>query len=76
MIYKTMSQWNAPSVKAALQRLHHHLKLGTQRLWRCVDRGPINQKEGDRKVYKVFVTYSTQVPLMLQQPTSNIYVHK
>jgi len=66
VVYESTYLLDATSVEDAIQTFFQgRLPLGTHKLWRCVAKGrhsDVNDcLENSNNVYKVFITYSTQV---------------
>ena len=74
VVYESACLLDASGVEEALQTYFDNLKLGTRRLWRCVAMGQSSDKNDveELEVYKVFITYSTQVVEELEVGTLKI----
>jgi len=71
ILYETTLLINASAMEDKLQDYFLYLPLGTRRLWRCVAKGQSSDKDDveEKEIYKVFITYSTQVAEKLEEGT-------
>ena len=72
VVYEASILINASRVEDAIQNRFQHLEMGSQRLWCCVAKGKSSEKNdvNEPVVYKVFITYSTQVADKLREKIS------
>jgi len=69
VVYESACLIDASRVEDAIQTRFQYLPFGTHRLWRCVAMGRSSDQSDveEKRVYKVFITYSTQVVDKLTQ---------
>ena len=75
-VYESTLKFNARMVEDAIQKKFMKLHKGSQRLWRCLDRGAKYDTPDDHgKVHKVFVCFSDVAPVWLSEGRIKANVH-
>ena len=74
VVYESSILLNASGIEDAIQTHFKSLPLGSRRLWRWIAKGKSSDKADveEKEIYKVFITYSTQVVEELEARTLKI----